>query len=97
MASGAYSVFDGRTLTLYDNDGNVVGSWPAIAGARGYQQPSLQGLENYGRPEGNYSFSADRIQKLSPVMPSLDYLVAGVIRAASVLGTERVFLIRIVY
>jgi hypothetical protein len=54
-------------LTLYDKDGNLVGSWPAISGVRQYQHPSLQGWPNVGSiPEGDYSFAPEQIQKLSP-------------------------------
>ena len=65
MADGSYSIFNGYTVTLYAADGTVIGSWPAISGRRGHQQPGLQGLINMGPiPEGKYSFSIDAIQPL---------------------------------
>ncbi len=94
MANGPFSVFNGRTLSLYDADGKLVGSWPAISGVRGYQEPSLQGLENFGPlPEGRYSFPIAQIQQLSP-----SDALWGVIRhghdpgSVAAWGTERAFL-----
>lgn len=94
MADGPYVAFNGSTLTLYDKDGRSVGSWPAISGVRGYQQPSLQGLENSGPlPEGGYSFSVNQIQKLSPRDALLGIFGRGHDPGSmAAWGTERAFL-----
>ena len=95
MSNGAYSIFDGYSLTLYSADGRVVGSWPAISGRRGYQEPSLQGLVNLGPiPEGRYSFSIGAIQPIDTLRAAVGAIsrygrFPGGIAAW---GTERAFL-----
>jgi Ca2+-binding RTX toxin-like protein len=65
MPGGSYSRFDGYALTLYRQDGSVVGSWAAISGKAGHQRPSEQNIPNVGPiNEGTYSFNVGSIQPI---------------------------------
>ena len=59
---GQYAVFDGKTLTLYQDD-KPVRSWDAVSGKNGYQSPKYQSEKDKGTiPEGTYVARQEQLQ-----------------------------------
>ena len=59
---GQYAVFDGKTLTLYQDD-KPVRSWDAVSGKNGYQSPKYQSEKDKGTiPEGSYVARQEQLQ-----------------------------------
>ena len=89
------SVFDGRSLTLYRSDGSIVGSWPAISGRNGDQQPSNQNLPFKGPlTEGQYSFSTGNIQPITTLEAAKGLVFRGRFPGSmAAWGTERAELV----
>lgn len=55
--------FDGTTLRMYDQQGNVIGEWPAVSGRPGYQGSQFQSVEGQGPiPEGYYAAKQSALQ-----------------------------------
>ncbi|MFI0844670.1 hypothetical protein [Mesorhizobium sp. IMUNJ 23232] len=62
MDKVAELTFDGSSLTLTEN-GVVVGSWPAVSGRLGFQNPEQQNAVGKGPvPEGTWTFDLDDVQ-----------------------------------
>lgn len=59
---GQYAVFDGKSLTIYD-DGEKVAAFAGVSGKPGYQSPEYQNKKYTGPiPEGVYVIRKDRLQ-----------------------------------
>ena len=70
---GQYAVFDGKTLTLYQ-DGKPVMSWEAVSGNEGFQNSKFEKIPSVGPiPTGVYVARQEKLQHITPYG-----LVAGV-------------------
>ncbi len=55
--------FDGTTLRMYDQQGNVIREWPAASGRPGYQSSTFQSVADHGPiPEGFYVAKQSALQ-----------------------------------
>jgi hypothetical protein len=55
--------FNGKMLTLYDQEGNVTGEWPAVSGREGFQDPKFQSVADKGPiPAGFYRAGQGSLQ-----------------------------------
>lgn len=55
--------FDGTTLRMYDQQGNVTGEWPAVSGRPGYHGSQFQSVADQGPiPEGFYAAKQSALQ-----------------------------------
>lgn len=70
---GQHAVFDGKTLTLYQ-DGKPVMSWEAVSGNEGFQNSKFEKIPSVGPiPTGVYVARQEKLQHITPYG-----LVAGV-------------------
>ena len=79
---GTYAKFDGKTLTIYQNNKEIY-KFDAMSGKAEYQNPKYQNLPNQGPiPEGAYVARQSEIQHITPYG-----LLAGVINAGTWRGS----------